>query len=141
MAATIVSDQITRSSLEVSGPLCRVYPQSIPYSLQVAIRNMQIKAAKLEFTRAREGYRPKTPSKRFEESKEWKELTIQAKHLYERACHKCGSKRRLTVDHIKPKSRYPELSLDIDNLQILCWPCNKIKSYIDETDYRQSGKS
>jgi hypothetical protein len=34
----------------------------------------------------------------------------------------------LTIDHIKPVSKFPELALDIDNLQVLCWECNQKKS-------------
>lgn len=43
----------------------------------------------------------------------------------------------IQVDHIKPRSKYPELSLDIDNLQILCKACNKEKLNYHSTDYRQ----
>jgi 5-methylcytosine-specific restriction endonuclease McrA len=40
------------------------------------------------------------------------------------------------IDHIKPRSKYPELELEFDNLQVLCATCNVKKSNIDETDYR-----
>jgi hypothetical protein len=36
----------------------------------------------------------------------------------------------LHVDHIKPVSKYPELKLEFDNLQILCENCNLGKSNI-----------
>jgi len=42
----------------------------------------------------------------------------------------------LHVDHIKPRSKYPELSLTFSNLQILCEDCNFGKSNIDQTDWR-----
>lgn len=42
----------------------------------------------------------------------------------------------LTIDHIKPVSKFPELSLDIENLQVLCWACNTKKSNKHFTDYR-----
>ena len=42
----------------------------------------------------------------------------------------------LHVDHIKPRSKYPELELDITNLQILCEDDNLGKSNRYETDYR-----
>ena len=48
----------------------------------------------------------------------------------------CGSTERIHVDHIKPRSKYPELELDINNLQVLCEDCNIGKSNIDETDWR-----
>jgi 5-methylcytosine-specific restriction endonuclease McrA len=40
------------------------------------------------------------------------------------------------VDHILPRSKFPELELDIDNLQVLCEECNLAKSNIDTTDWR-----
>ncbi|MFC6439812.1 HNH endonuclease [Bowmanella sp. JS7-9] len=30
----------------------------------------------------------------------------------------------LHVDHVKPRAKFPELALDINNLQILCETCN-----------------
>lgn len=32
-----------------------------------------------------------------------------------------------TIDHILPKCYYPERAISIDNLQILCWKCNRTK--------------
>lgn len=56
-------------------------------------------------------------------------------------CAKCGATPRpnmwIEIDHIKPVSKYPELALDIDNLQCLCRLCNVKKSNTDETDYRR----
>lgn len=40
------------------------------------------------------------------------------------------------VDHIKPRSKFPELALDVNNLQILCEDCNVGKLNRFETDYR-----
>ena len=58
-------------------------------------------------------------------------------------CAKCGAKSAknnwLEIDHIKPVSKYSDLTLDIDNLQVLCRNCNRLKSNIDETDYRRKG--
>ena len=48
----------------------------------------------------------------------------------------CGSKEHINVDHIKPRSSYPELSLEFDNLQVLCAGCNLEKGGEGETDYR-----
>lgn len=44
-----------------------------------------------------------------------------------RVCRACGATKHLNVDHILPKSEYPFLAFDINNLQVLCWPCNKAK--------------
>lgn len=55
-------------------------------------------------------------------------------------CAKCGATPKpgisLTIDHIKPVSKHPELFLDENNMQVLCWPCNQQKSNKHETDYR-----
>lgn len=43
-------------------------------------------------------------------------------------CEACGASAkegaRIHVDHIKPRSQFPELSLDPTNLQVLCDDCN-----------------
>ena len=56
-------------------------------------------------------------------------------------CQMCGRSPKLHgivihVDHIKPRSKYPELALDVNNLQVLCEDCNvgKLDRFI--TDYR-----
>jgi len=41
------------------------------------------------------------------------------------------------VDHIKPRSIHPDLSLSFGNMQILCEDCNVEKSNLHETDYRE----
>ena len=43
---------------------------------------------------------------------------------------------RMHVDHIKPISKYWELRLEIENLQVLCAECNQGKGAWDETDWR-----
>jgi len=47
--------------------------------------------------------------------------------------------RQIHVDHIKPRSKFPELELVFDNLQVLCDDCNIGKSNVDSTDFRPSG--
>ena len=44
-----------------------------------------------------------------------------------KACAACGGVSDLTVDHIKPLAKYPELFMTWDNLQILCRSCNSKK--------------
>ena len=53
----------------------------------------------------------------------------------------CGkSKKRhgivIHVDHIKPRSKFPTLSFEFSNLQILCEDCNLGKMNMDQTDWR-----
>jgi len=72
-----------------------------------------------------------TTSSDFLCSPEWRELRLEAIKRYGNTCLKCkrvGSKRYpINIDHIKPRKYYPELALDINNLQPLCGRCNKSK--------------
>jgi 5-methylcytosine-specific restriction endonuclease McrA len=67
----------------------------------------------------------------FLKSKEWKALRLKALELYGLVCIKCGRDNSreypINVDHIKPRKFFPELALDITNLQPMCGPCNKKK--------------
>lgn len=66
----------------------------------------------------------------------WLRLRYRAFRKYGNKCLVCGSIDRLHVDHIKPKSKYPELAFEISNLQILCSDCNLGKSNKFEDDWR-----
>jgi hypothetical protein len=46
--------------------------------------------------------------------------------------------KKLHVDHIKSRSKHPDLALEITNLQVLCADCNIGKSNTDETDWREA---
>ncbi len=65
----------------------------------------------------------------------WHELRQWVLSKYGRQCMRCGSLDDICVDHIKPRSLYPWLALDRDNLQVLCEPCNRDKRK-DIVDYR-----
>lgn len=73
-------------------------------------------------------------------SKDFRKLRLEVFTRDGEICGKCGAipekGTSLTIDHIKPVSKYPELGLDIDNLQVLCWECNQGKSNKHNTDYR-----
>lgn len=81
-------------------------------------------------------------NREFYASQPWQKLRYQALRLSDRRCQCCGfrpgpnEKGRLHVDHIKPRSKYPELALKLINLQILCDQCNQGKSNIYEDDWR-----
>lgn len=79
--------------------------------------------------------------KDFLKSKEWKKLRYEALRIHGASCFCCGRNYRnhgvvIHVDHIKPRSRYPSLAMDINNLQILCEECNLGKGYEFQDDWR-----
>lgn len=82
------------------------------------------------------------PKADFYSSGAWSSLRYEALRRSRGQCELCGfvpgkgEKGRLHVDHIKPRSKYPELALDINNVQILCGQCNVGKSNIYEDDWR-----
>jgi 5-methylcytosine-specific restriction endonuclease McrA len=73
---------------------------------------------------------------RFYDSREWKRLRYLVLRNSGGRCQCCGSLGPLHVDHIKPRSLYPKLELSFKNLQVLCPDCNRGKSNIDKTDWR-----
>lgn len=79
-------------------------------------------------------------TQKFYASQEWKELRYEVLRNSGGACCCCGGRAsdglRIHVDHIKPRSKYPELQLDISNLQVLCEDCNFGKSNYYADDWR-----
>jgi 5-methylcytosine-specific restriction endonuclease McrA len=77
----------------------------------------------------------------FYQSEEWRRLRYQALLGAQGCCIACGNRaapgRSLHVDHIKPRSKFPELALSLSNLQVLCEDCNFGKGAIDQTDWRR----
>lgn len=74
----------------------------------------------------------------FYRTREWYSVRYKAILKYGRVCACCGSLQGPHhVDHIKPRSKYPRLELELRNLQVLCEPCNIGKSNTDETDWRE----
>ena len=71
------------------------------------------------------------------DTQEWKSLRykfIKTKKTEELVCAQCGKGpftkenwKDMNVDHIKPVKHFWEERLNIDNLQILCWICNRVK--------------
>ena len=76
-------------------------------------------------------------SDRFYNSAAWKQVRYEVLRKYGPTCMLCGStKGPAHVDHVKPRSKYPDLALEISNLQVLCKSCNLGKSNIYEDDFR-----
>ena len=97
------------------------------------------------YRKARDEVQPKMTaafimSDEFLNSYQWRKVRYQALLRSDGRCEACGAGKAqgavLNVDHIKPRRHYPELALDIDNLQVLDSPCNHGKGNWDETDWR-----
>jgi 5-methylcytosine-specific restriction endonuclease McrA len=80
---------------------------------------------------ARERQRKIDETNTFYASSEWRLVREQVIQEQGRVCQECRSRITddydLTVDHIKPRSKFPELALDKSNLQVLCRRCNSSK--------------
>lgn len=76
----------------------------------------------------------------FYDSDEWRTLRYRALKQHGGCCQCCGARaapgKPLHVDHIKPRSKFQELQLELSNLQVLCKDCNLGKRAWDETDWR-----
>jgi len=79
----------------------------------------------------------------FYRSEQWRKLRYAALRNSKGVCELCGAApsqgKPLHVDHIKPRSRYPEYALDPKNLQVLCDDCNLGKGNSDTIDWRRNG--
>lgn len=85
------------------------------------------------------------PAEKFYASAKWKEVRYIALQQAHGKCCLCGGMARdgvsLHVDHIKPRSLYPELAYQLGNLQVLCSDCNIGKSNYDDTNWKQHWES
>lgn len=110
----------------------------------VAVRYAKRKKAKREkkaikYQNDRPAYFYGMPGRLFYRTREWVDLRYKAILKYKRVCACCGAKEGPHhVDHVKPRSKYPSLELELSNLQVLCEACNLGKSNTDETDWRES---
>jgi len=77
----------------------------------------------------------------FLESFEWRSIRMMALKKHGATCQCCGASPAtgavMHVDHVKPRKFFPELALVLDNLQVLCSRCNKLKGNKHSTDYRR----
>jgi len=72
----------------------------------------------------------------FYSSSEWRQMRQEVIAEDGANCNGCGRQIAeaidVTVDHRRPRSRYPELALERSNLQVLCRACNSRKGARDE---------
>ena len=77
----------------------------------------------------------------FYASDRWRKLRYKALLTHGKRCACCGSGQEpFHVDHIKPRSKYPDLQYELTNLQVLCADCNLGKGAWDQTDWRSSNR-
>ena len=79
--------------------------------------------------------------KDFFDSQKWRRLRYQVLSESDGKCCLCGRSARehgiaLEVDHIKPRSRFPNLAMVRTNLQALCFDCNRGKQNHDTRDWK-----
>jgi len=71
-------------------------------------------------------------ARRFYQSAEWRLLRTKIIKSHQNVCRICRKKLTekgdVTIDHVLPRSKFPESALDIANLQVLCRSCNSSKS-------------
>lgn len=100
-----------------------------PVAIAARKKKIKLKSKKLK--------RQKSTNKNFYTSRVWLNLRYRALTKYGRICMLCQTRKgQMHVDHIKPRSLYPKLELDFNNLQILCRDCNLGKENKDQTDFR-----
>jgi hypothetical protein len=117
--------------------------------IALAIRKKARRAANIAFVKHAEkvGYAQATTVRGvsvkhndFLSTYEWRKVRMEALKLYGPVCMCCGASPAtgavMNVDHIKPRALFPQLALDINNLQILCGDCNHGKGNWDMTDWR-----
>ncbi len=95
--------------------------QRIKHKLAVKEKNLKEHTEKTYFATY-------ATSEKFYKSDDWLNLRFQALQKLGNKCVSCGATPQqgavLHVDHIRPRSIYPELAFKIENLQILCLHCN-----------------
>jgi len=94
------------------------------------IQRALVKADTIQLAEERKNRLDET--KQFYSSPEWSLIRKQIIDEKGRVCSECGKRIRksndVTVDHILPRSKYPSLALEKNNLCVLCRSCNSRKS-------------
>lgn len=140
----VSSQRLATLLWESTGNKCRVNFSKREARAYIRKFVRALSPTKQAFTKKKSGWKRSTahPAAKaaFLESWEWTTLRYKVLQKFGPRCMCCGATREtgavLHVDHIKPRSKFPELALDINNLQVLCATCNKGKGNWDETDFR-----
>lgn len=111
---------------------CGSYDEAVTRKIMASI--MCIRGSMMKRSQA-------VPRANFYHTPEWIHLRYATLLRGNGKCSCCGRSASdnlvIQVDHIKPKSDYPELALHPDNLQLLCEECNTGKSNWDDTRWSE----
>ena len=103
------------------------------------IRRKSVKTHTIEL--AEERQKNIDEARQFYSSPEWRQVRSEVIREYGRICFECGvyikNSNDVTVDHIRPRSKYPDLALDKQNLRVLCRSCNSSKGDRDSEIFVQ----
>lgn len=130
--------------LIVAKPKLR-WQEFVDESREQHLNNQALKSACRTFTRQKKKNNPRVwqeaNTDAFLASYEWRQIRMQALKRDGARCCCCGATpadgRVRHVDHIKPRKHFPQLALDLNNLQVLCDVCNHGKGNWDQTDWRE----
>lgn len=118
-------------------------PEKNPPSEPVLTKKEKRLQRKQRRAQRRQGNKPQSRNKSrdpFYVSEEWLKLRYEALVKWGARCQCCGATAadgaKIHVDHIKPRSRFRHLQLELSNLQVLCARCNYGKRAWDQTDWR-----
>ena len=107
--------------------------------LLLYIRQANMKTRTIQL--ARERKERLDEAKRFYSSPEWNLIREQVIKEKGRVCSECKkyirNNKDVTVDHIRPRSKYPDLALEKQNLRVLCRRCNSSKGDKDSEIFFQ----
>jgi 5-methylcytosine-specific restriction endonuclease McrA len=120
--------------LIVSFQALRDDPQCVPEISKLIVKYFEKVEKQKQFSPKR-----RNRSDSFYRSNAWRTLRYATLIKYGNRCMCCGASpktSKLHVDHIKPRSKCPELELDPTNVQVLCEECNFGKGASDDTDFR-----
>ena len=113
-----------------AGNFIFLIPAVIVFMFFMNIREKRVKSRTNQLALERKERLNET--RQFYSSPEWNLIRKQVIKAKGRVCSECGkpitNSSDVTVDHIQPRSKYPSLALEKNNLCVLCRSCNSRKS-------------
>ena len=146
MSLTIGNSRRTLARLGVGCQKCGVPPgvacEGVDGRARKSVHQQRITSASTPQGRIAVATVTGNPADPFYYSRAWKFVRYEVLKRSRGCCELCGMgptvRKPLHVDHIKPRSRFPDLELDLTNLQVLCADCNLGKGARDCVDWRRS---